>query len=121
MCDDFTIISGPCSAESEEQVMQTAEELSKYVKPTWFRAGVWKPRTRPGSFEGVGSKGLVWLKKVQQTFGIPVITEAGCAAHVEKILKHDIKAFWVGARTVANPFSIQEIVDATTNKDICFC
>jgi chorismate mutase len=119
MCDDFTIISGPCSAESEEQVMQTAEELSKFVKPSWFRAGVWKPRTRPGSFEGVGSKGLVWLKKVQQTYGIPVITEAGCAAHVEKILKHDIKAFWVGARTVANPFSIQEIVDATTNKDIC--
>lgn len=118
MCNDFTIISGPCSAESEEQIMRTAEELKQKVNPSYFRAGVWKPRTRPGSFEGVGSKGLAWLKKAQQTYGIPAVTEAGCAAHVEKILKHDITAFWVGARTVANPFSVQEIVEATEKKDI---
>lgn len=118
MCKDFTIISGPCSAESEEQIMCTAKELKEKVNPSFFRAGAWKPRTRPGSFEGVGSKGLAWLKKAQQTYEIPAITEAGCSAHVEKILKHDITAFWIGARTVANPFSVQEIVDATENKDV---
>jgi len=118
MCNDFTIISGPCSAESEEQLFKTAAELKALVNPSFFRAGVWKPRTRPGSFEGVGSKGLVWLNRIQKEFDMPVITEAGCAVHVEKILKHDIKAFWIGARTVANPFSVQEIVDAVNDKDI---
>jgi chorismate mutase len=118
MCNDFTIISGPCSVESEEQLIKTASELKTLVNPAYFRAGVWKPRTRPGSFEGVGSKGLVWLKRIQKEFKMPVITEAGCAEHVEKILKHDIRSFWVGARTVANPFSVQEIVNAVEDKDI---
>jgi chorismate mutase len=118
MCNDFTIISGPCSAESEEQLIKTATELKALVNPSYFRAGVWKPRTRPGSFEGVGSKGLVWLKRIQKEFDMPVITEAGCASHVEKILKHDIRSFWIGARTVANPFSVQEIVNASDEKDI---
>ncbi len=118
MCEDFTIIAGPCSAESEEQVLQTAFELSNSLKPDFFRAGVWKPRTRPGSFEGAGSKALVWLNKVQTEFGIPAITEAGCATHIEKIFKHGLNAFWLGARTVANPFSVQEIVSACDKKDI---
>lgn len=118
MSKEFSIIAGPCSVESEEQVLLTAQKLSQTVKPDFFRAGVWKPRTRPGSFEGVGVKGLLWLKKVQTEYGIPAITEAGCANHVEKILKHGLSAFWVGARTVANPFSVQEIVDACDKKNI---
>ncbi len=118
MCKDFTIIAGPCSAESQEQVLLTAKKLSKTLKPDYFRAGVWKPRTRPGSFEGVGTKALTWLNKVQTEFGIKAITEAGSANHVEKILKNELKAFWVGARTVANPFSVQEIVSACDKKDI---
>ena len=118
MSKEFSIIAGPCSVESEEQVLLTAQKLSQTVKPDFFRAGVWKPRTRPGSFEGVGVKGLLWLKKVQSEYGIPAITEAGCANHVEKILKHGLSAFWVGARTVANPFSVQEIVDACDKKNI---
>ncbi|MCK9255043.1 MAG: bifunctional 3-deoxy-7-phosphoheptulonate synthase/chorismate mutase type II [Bacteroidales bacterium] len=118
MCKDFTIIAGPCSAESQEQVLLTAKKLSQTLKPDYFRAGVWKPRTRPGSFEGVGTKALTWLNKVQTEFGIKAITEAGSANHVEKILKNELKAFWVGARTVANPFSVQEIVSACDKKDI---
>lgn len=118
MCKDFTIIAGPCSAESQEQVLLTAKKLSQTLKPDYFRAGVWKPRTRPGSFEGVGTKALTWLNKVQTEFGVKAITEAGSANHVEKILKNELNAFWVGARTVANPFSVQEIVSACDKKDI---
>jgi chorismate mutase len=118
MKDKFLIISGPCSAESEEQVFRTAEELKALVNPDFFRAGIWKPRTRPGSFEGVGQSGLQWMTRIQKELGMSAIVEVGCALHLEKILKHDINAFWIGARTVANPFSVQEIVDALENKDI---
>lgn len=112
MCDDFIIISGPCSAESEEQVFLTASALKTFMNISYFRAGVWKPRTRPGYFEGVGEIGVKWLSKVQNELGIPVVTEVATPHHVEIILKYEIKNCWIGARTVANPFSVQEIVDA---------
>ncbi|MDD3860405.1 MAG: chorismate mutase [Bacteroidales bacterium] len=118
MEDKFIIISGPCSAESEEQVFKTAQELKTLVNPSYFRAGIWKPRTRPGSFEGVGQSGLKWMSKIQKELDMSAIVEVGCASHLEEILKHDIKAFWIGARTVANPFSVQEIVDALENKEV---
>ena len=91
MCKDFIIIAGPCSVESEAQVITTARELQKEISPDYFRAGIWKPRTRPGSFEGVGEKGLEWLQFVQDEIGINVITEAGCANHVEKLSKYDMQ------------------------------
>ncbi|PKV63319.1 bifunctional 3-deoxy-7-phosphoheptulonate synthase/chorismate mutase type II [Pontibacter ramchanderi] len=105
------IIAGPCSAETEEQVLATAHQL-KDVGVTIFRAGIWKPRTRPGSFEGVGQPGLGWLQRVQREIGLPVATEVANAAHVEQCLQHGIDALWVGARTTANPFAVQEIADA---------
>lgn len=111
------LICGPCSAESEEQVQETARELKKLVAPDYFRAGIWKPRTRPDSFEGVGETGLAWMKRVQDELSIPVITEVANASHVEKIAKYGFKAFWIGARTVANPFSVQEIANAAKGFD----
>ena len=111
------LICGPCSAESEEQVLETARELKKLVAPDYFRAGIWKPRTRPDSFEGVGETGLAWMKRVQDELSIPVITEVANASHVEKIAKYGFKAFWIGARTVANPFSVQEIANAAKDFD----
>ena len=112
MAKQLMLICGPCSAESEEQVLETARQLKELVAPDYFRAGIWKPRTRPNSFEGVGEKGLAWLQRVQDEFSIPVITEVANANHIEKIAKYGLKAFWIGARTVANPFSVQEIAEA---------
>lgn len=106
------MICGPCSAESEEQVFSTAKQLKELVSPDFFRAGIWKPRTRPGTFEGIGENGLPWLQRIQDELKMPAITEIACADHLEKIAKHNINAFWIGARTVANPFSVQEIADA---------
>ena len=106
------LICGPCSAESEEQVLETARQLKELVAPDYFRAGIWKPRTRPDSFEGVGEKGLAWMQRVQDELNIPVITEVANANHVEAIAKYGFKTFWIGARTVANPFSVQEIAEA---------
>ena len=111
------IIAGPCSAESEEQVMATAEKLSN-LNIGLFRAGIWKPRTRPGAFEGVGSKGLQWLQEVKKTYGIPVTVEVANSHHVEQALKHNIDVLWVGARTTVNPFAVQEIADALDGIDI---
>lgn len=111
------LICGPCSAESEEQVYNTAKQLKELVDPDYFRAGIWKPRTRPGTFEGIGEIGLQWLQRIQNELKLPAITEIACADHLEKIAKHDIKAFWIGARTVANPFSVQEIADAAKGGD----
>lgn len=117
MSDKFILIAGPCSLESEEQAFQTAEKLVKLVKPDYFRAGIWKPRTRPGNFEGIGSKGLKILQDISETFGIETITEVGNANHTFEIRKHNINNFWIGARTVANPFSVQEIAEAVKNSD----
>lgn len=111
------LIAGPCSAESENQIMETASQLKK-LQINYFRAGIWKPRTRPSSFEGVGSKGLPWLKKVQKELKLKVITEVANAKHIEEILKYNIDAIWIGARTSANPFAIQEIADALKGIDI---
>ncbi len=118
MKKDFTIIAGPCSAESLEQVLSTAQELKSLVSPDFFRAGLWKPRTRPSSFEGVGEIGLEWLQKVQKDVGLNVITEVGSPYHLEKLQKYNISSFWIGARTVANPFSVQEISDNIKNTNV---
>ena len=104
------IIAGPCSAESEDQVLTTAKKLSKEVKV--FRAGVWKPRTRPNSFEGVGKEALKWLQKVQQQTHLKVATEVATPEHVELCLKANIDILWIGARTTVNPFYVQEIAEA---------
>jgi chorismate mutase len=106
------IIAGPCSAESEEQVLITARQIASLNKVNIFRAGIWKPRTRPGNFEGVGSKGMEWLKKVKTETGLPVATEVANVKHVYEALKWGIDFLWLGARTTANPFSVQEIADA---------
>jgi chorismate mutase len=111
------VIAGPCSAETEEQVMDTAVQLAKNgVK--LFRAGIWKPRTKPGGFEGVGEIGLPWLQRVKQETGMYVSTEVATAKHVEAALKAGIDMLWVGARTSANPFAVQEIADALKGVDL---
>ena len=112
-----TVIAGPCSAETEEQVMNTAAQLAgKGVKI--FRAGIWKPRTKPGGFEGIGKEGLPWLNRVQQELGMKVATEVATKAHVEAALEAGIDVLWIGARTAANPFAMQEIADALAGHDV---
>lgn len=106
------IISGPCSAETEEQVLSTAIELSKLNKIDVMRAGIWKPRTRPGSFEGIGTKGLPWLQAAKKATGIPVAIEVATAKQVEDALHFEVDILWIGARTTVNPFSVQEVADA---------
>jgi chorismate mutase len=112
------IISGPCSAETEEQVMETAIQLSKVKDVSIYRAGIWKPRTRPGSFEGIGSKGLKWLRKVKEETGLLVGTEVANEKHVYEALKYGIDLLWIGARTSVNPFTVQEIADALHGVDV---
>jgi chorismate mutase len=112
------VISGPCSVESEEQVLQTAQEISKSGKVSILRGGIWKPRTRPNSFEGVGTEGLKWLKQAGNEVGLPVATEVANAEHVEACLKNNIDILWIGARTTVNPFSVQEIADALKGVDV---
>ncbi len=111
------LIAGPCSAETEEQVLETARGL-KNVGIDLYRAGIWKPRTRPGAFEGVGAPGLKWLQKVKQETGMKVTTEVANTQHVFDAMKHGIDVFWIGARTTVNPFSVQEVADAMQGLDI---
>ncbi|MDE6296624.1 MAG: 3-deoxy-7-phosphoheptulonate synthase, partial [Muribaculaceae bacterium] len=113
------IICGPCSAETEEQVMKTARELSGFGARV-FRAGIWKPRTKPGGFEGIGVEGLPWLQRVKEETGMYVSTEVATKAHVEAALDAGIDLLWIGARTAANPFAMQEIADtlAASGKDV---
>lgn len=111
------LISGPCSAETEEQVLKTAHEL-KAQGVKIFRAGIWKPRTRPNSFEGVGAKGLIWLQKVKAETGMLTATEVANARHVELALSAQVDILWIGARTTVNPFAVQEIADALKGTDI---
>jgi len=106
------IISGPCSAETEQQLISTAIELAKIPEVNIMRAGIWKPRTKPGNFEGVGKIGLEWLKEAKKITGIPTTVEVANANHVELALAHDVDVLWIGARTTANPFSVQEIAHA---------
>ncbi len=112
------IIAGPCSAESREQVLSTARELKSIDQVQIFRAGVWKPRTRPNSFEGVGEKALPWLQEVQKETGLLVGTEVANAQHVELCLKAELDVLWIGARTTTNPFAVQEIADSLKGVDI---
>ncbi len=106
------LVAGPCSAETEEQVLETARALAKIPQVKVFRAGIWKPRTRPGAFEGVGMEGLKWLQKVKAETGLLIAVEAGNPDHVERLLEHNIDIIWLGARTTVNPFAVQEIADA---------
>jgi chorismate mutase len=111
------IISGPCSAESEEQLYQTAKELMSY-QINVLRAGIWKPRTKPNSFEGHGEKALPWLKMVKQEFSIPVAVEVANSKQVEEALKYGVDILWIGARTTVSPFTVQEIADALKGVDV---
>jgi len=112
------IISGPCSAETEEQVLETATQLANTGKVDMLRAGIWKPRTRPGSFEGIGTKGLPWLQKARQITGLPTTVEVATGKQVEDALHFDVDVLWIGARTTVNPFSVQEVADALRGSDI---
>ena len=112
------LIAGPCSAESEEQMLETAKSIAAFYPNSIFRAGIWKPRTRPGTFEGIGDVGLEWMKLVKQQTGLLTATEVATADHVEKCLKAGIDILWIGARTTVNPFSVQEIADALKGVDI---
>jgi len=112
------IISGPCSAETEEQVIETATRLKKTGKVDALRAGIWKPRTRPGSFEGVGTKGLNWVTQERKITGLPVAVEVATAKQVEDALHFDIDILWIGARTTVNPFSVQDVADALRGANV---
>jgi chorismate mutase len=112
------VISGPCSAETEEQLVATAHLLAQTGKVSALRAGIWKPRTRPGEFEGIGSIGLEWLKRAKEETGLPTAVEVATAKHVEEALKAGVDILWVGARSTANPFTVQEIADALKGVDV---
>jgi chorismate mutase len=112
------VIAGPCSAETEEQVLSTAREVVKIPQVKVFRSGIWKPRTRPSSFEGVGTKGLKWLRRVQEETGLLTTVEVANPQHVKEALDFGVDILWIGARTVVNPFSVQEISAALNGVDI---
>ena len=112
------VIAGPCSAETAEQVLETARRLAKLGTVDLYRAGIWKPRTRPNSFEGVGTIGLSWLKKVKEETGLKVTTEVANREHVFEALKYGIDVLWLGARTTVSPFAVQEIADALKGTNI---
>ena len=112
-----SVVAGPCSAESEEQVMETAKGL-KELGINVLRAGIWKPRTHPGCFEGIGPEGLKWMQKARNEYGLKIATEVASEKHVAECMKHGIDLVWIGARTTANPFLVQEIADALKGTDI---
>ncbi len=112
------IIAGPCSAETEEQVLETAEGIARNGYAHVYRAGVWKPRTRPGSFEGKGEEALPWLQKVKAQTGLKTAVEVATPQHVELALKYGIDVLWIGARTTVNPFNVQDLADALKGVDV---
>ena len=112
------VIAGPCSAETEEQVLATARGLTRSAHVKVFRAGVWKPRTRPNTFEGVGKVGLEWLRAVKAETSLLTATEVANTRHVEMCLEHEVDILWIGARTTVNPFLVQEIADALKGVDV---
>ena len=113
-----TIIAGPCSVESEAQIIATAKALAKIPEVKLLRGGIWKPRTRPGAFEGRGEEGLVWLREAKHESGLPTATEVATPDHIELALKYDVDALWIGARTVVNPFSVQQLADTLRGVDV---
>jgi chorismate mutase len=116
--NDKLIVSGPCSAESEEQVVNTCKALAANNKVNMLRAGIWKPRTRPNSFEGIGSVGLEWLVQAKKETGLPISTEVANPEHIEECLKAGVDVIWLGARTTVNPFAVQAIADRLRGVDI---
>src|SRR5678809_1522751 len=112
------IISGPCSAETEEQVIQTAQRLAATGKVDMLRAGIWKPRTKPGLFEGIGVKGLPWLSQAKKLTGLPTTVEVATGKQVQDALNFDVDVLWIGARTTVNPFSVQEVADALRGSNV---
>jgi chorismate mutase len=116
--NDKLIVSGPCSAESEEQVVNTCKALAANNKVNMLRAGIWKPRTRPNSFEGIGSIGLEWLVQAKKETGLPISTEVANPEHIEECLKAGVDVIWLGARTTVNPFAVQAIADRLRGVDI---
>lgn len=116
--EELLVISGPCSVESREQLLATAEGLSKIEKVKVLRGGIWKPRTRPEAFEGIGEEGLRWMREAKERYGFLTMTEVAVPEHVELALKHGIDVLWLGARTVANPFSVQELADCLKGCDV---
>src|SRR5215831_18663557 len=112
------IISGPCSAETEEQVVETIQRIAATGKVDMVRAGIWKPRTRPGSFEGIGVKGLPWLLRAKKLTGLPTMVEVATGKQVEDAISFEVDVLWIGARTTVNPFSVQEVADALRGTDV---
>ena len=112
------IISGPCSAETAEQVLETATRLAATGKIDMLRAGIWKPRTKPGMFEGIGVEALSWMEAAKKHTGLPTTVEVATAKHVQDALKFGVDVLWIGARTTVNPFSVQEVADALRGVDI---
>jgi chorismate mutase len=112
------IISGPCSAETEEQLIATAQRLAKTGKVDMLRAGIWKPRTKPGLFEGIGAKGLPWMQQAKKLTGLPTTVEVATSKQVEDALTFEVDVLWIGARTTVNPFSVQEVADALRGVDV---
>ncbi len=116
--EELLVISGPCSVESREQLMATAAGLSEIDKVKVLRGGIWKPRTRPDAFEGIGEEGLKWMQEAKQRYGFQTMTEVAVPEHVEMALRYGIDILWVGARTVVNPFSVQELAECLKGTDV---
>src|SRR5678816_1167465 len=112
------IISGPCSAETEEQVVETVQRIAATGKVDMIRAGIWKPRTRPGSFEGIGVKGLPWLLRAKKLTGLPTMVEVATGKQVDDAMNFEVDVLWIGARTTVNPFSVQEVADALRGTNV---
>lgn len=116
--EELLLIAGPCSVESREQIFDTAKKLHELHRVNILRGGIWKPRTRPNGFEGIGEEGLKWMKEISNDTGLPVMTEVATPEHVELALKYNVDALWIGARTTANPFSMQQLADALEGCDV---
>ena len=116
--DELLLIAGPCSVESREQFFETSLKLSELHQVNILRGGIWKPRTRPNGFEGIGEEGLKWMKEISRETRLPVMTEVATPQHVELAIKYNIDALWIGARTTANPFSMQQLADSLVGADI---
>lgn len=116
--EELLVISGPCSVESREQLLETAEGLSKIQQVKVLRGGIWKPRTRPDAFEGIGEEGLKWMREAKERYGFLTMTEVAVPDHVEQALRYGIDILWIGARTVVNPFSVQELAESLKGTDV---